>query len=92
VKSRSLISRDFMYCPTSQQADQQRLPVVLGAKAIARSVLAGVFVFNAISSLPIQEQQAECFPNAARHLQSGGRFTIEIWVPELPKRPPHAQT
>ena len=48
-------------------------------------------VFNAISNLSTQSQQVECFRNAARHLPPGGRFVVELWVPELPQRPPHAQ-
>jgi hypothetical protein len=28
-----------------------------------------------------------CFHNAARHLSPGGRFVIELWVPELRKLP-----
>jgi hypothetical protein len=30
----------------------------------------------------------ECFRNAARHLVPGGRFVIELWVPELRTLPP----
>jgi hypothetical protein len=29
-----------------------------------------------------------CFRNAARHLAQGGRFVVELWVPELRKLPP----
>ncbi len=29
----------------------------------------------------------ECFANAARHLGSGGRFVVELWVPELRRLP-----
>jgi SAM-dependent methyltransferase len=45
-------------------------------------------VYNTISNLLTQEDQVECFKNAARHLASGGRFVIELWVPELRKLPP----
>lgn len=45
-------------------------------------------VFNTISNLLSQSEQVACFRNAARHLQPGGRFVIELWVPELPKLPP----
>ena len=40
-------------------------------------------VFNTIGNLLSQDQQVECFRNAARHLQPGGRFLIELMVPEL---------
>jgi hypothetical protein len=34
---------------------------------------------------------AVCFRNAARHLIPGGRFVIELWVPEPRKLPPGQQ-
>ena len=45
-------------------------------------------VFNTISNLLTQAEQVECFRNAARHLTPGGRFVIELWVPELRTLPP----
>ncbi len=44
-------------------------------------------VYNTISNLLTQDEQVECFRNAARHLAPGGRFVIELWVPELRKLP-----
>jgi len=38
-----------------------------------------------------QGEQVACFRNAARHLTRGGRFVIELWVPELRKLPPGQQ-
>lgn len=45
-------------------------------------------VFNAISVLLSQAEQVACFRNAARHLTPGGRFVIELWVPEVHKLSP----
>ena len=45
-------------------------------------------VFNTISNLLTQAEQVDCFRNAARHLTPGGRFVIELWVPELRSLPP----
>jgi len=45
-------------------------------------------VFNTISNLLTQAGQVACFRNAARHLVPGGRFVIELWVPELRTLPP----
>ncbi|MEU4242268.1 class I SAM-dependent methyltransferase [Actinoplanes sp. NPDC026619] len=45
-------------------------------------------VYNTISNLLTQAEQVECFRNAARHLTPGGRFVIELWVPELRALPP----
>jgi SAM-dependent methyltransferase len=44
-------------------------------------------VWNSISNLQTQQEQVECFRNAARHLSSGGRFVIELWVPALRQLP-----
>ena len=38
-----------------------------------------------------QAEQVACFRNAARHLGPGGRFVIELWVPELRELPPGQQ-
>jgi SAM-dependent methyltransferase len=45
-------------------------------------------VYNTISNLLTQSEQVQCFRNAARHLVPGGRFVVELWVPELRKLPP----
>jgi hypothetical protein len=48
-------------------------------------------VYNTISNLLTQSEQVACFRNAARHLTPGGRFVIELWVPELRSLPPGQQ-
>ena len=45
-------------------------------------------VFNTIMNLRTQQQQVDCFRNAAAHLRAGGRFVIECMVPELRALPP----
>jgi len=45
-------------------------------------------VFNVISNLTTQDEQVECFRNAARHLSPGGRVVIELGVPDLQRFPP----
>lgn len=40
-------------------------------------------VFNTIMNLTTQAEQVACFRNAAAHLQAGGRFLIEVGVPQL---------
>ncbi|RRO18015.1 class I SAM-dependent methyltransferase [Saccharopolyspora rhizosphaerae] len=44
-------------------------------------------VFNTINNLTTQDEQVECFRNAARHLAPGGHFVIEVGVPALQKLP-----
>ncbi|HWH01883.1 MAG TPA: hypothetical protein VNV66_21790 [Pilimelia sp.] len=48
-------------------------------------------VYNTISNLLAQARQVACFRNAASHLTPGGRFVIELGVPELRKLPPGRQ-
>jgi SAM-dependent methyltransferase len=43
---------------------------------------------NTITNLTTQDEQVECFRNAARHLDPGGFFVIENYVPELRRLPP----
>jgi SAM-dependent methyltransferase len=45
-------------------------------------------VFNTINNLTTQEEQVACFRNVAAHLEPGGRFVIEVGVPELRRLPP----
>ena len=45
-------------------------------------------VYNTIGNLKRQEEQVACFANAARHLRPGGRFLIEVGVPDLRRLPP----
>ncbi|MEU6273125.1 class I SAM-dependent methyltransferase [Streptomyces populi] len=44
-------------------------------------------VFNTIMNLTTQAEQVACFRNAAAHLEPGGRFVIEVVVPELRRLP-----
>ncbi|MFB7756454.1 class I SAM-dependent DNA methyltransferase [Streptomyces sp. NPDC056121] len=73
------------------KVDEATIPVIVGdmATTVAPGKYALVYlVYNTISNLLTQDEQVECFRNAARHLASGGRFVIELWVPELRKLPP----
>ncbi len=45
-------------------------------------------VYNTITNLTTQDEQVECFCNAARHLEPGGLFVIELEVPPLQRLPP----
>jgi len=45
-------------------------------------------VFNTIMNLTTQDAQVDCFRNAAAHLEPGGRFLVEVGVPELRRLPP----
>src|SRR5262249_54270577 len=43
---------------------------------------------NTITNLTTQDEQVEAFRNAAAHLERGGCFVIENYVPELRRLPP----
>jgi SAM-dependent methyltransferase len=47
-------------------------------------------VFNTISNLTTQDEQVDCFRNAAAHLAPGGCFVVELGVPDLRRFPPGA--
>jgi SAM-dependent methyltransferase len=77
-----------------EKASEAEIPVVLGDMTQAR--VPGRFslvflVYNGISNVLSQAEQVECFRNAARHLAPGGRFLIELWVPDLRRLPPGQQ-
>ncbi len=67
------------------------IPVVIGDMSTTR--VEGAFslvylVYNTIGNLYTQQAQVECFRNAARHLEPGGRFVVEVFVPQLRRLPP----
>ncbi|MFI8202590.1 class I SAM-dependent DNA methyltransferase [Streptomyces sp. NPDC085937] len=73
-----------------RKVDEDTLPVVIGD--MATTLVPGTFtlvylVYNTITNLLTQDEQVECFRNAARHLAPGGRFVIELGVPPLRSLP-----
>ena len=73
------------------KVDEETIPVVIGdmATATAPGTFTLVYlVFNTVGNLLTQDEQVECFRNAARHLEPGGRFVIELGVPPLRRLPP----
>ncbi|MEU5216566.1 class I SAM-dependent methyltransferase [Streptomyces sp. NPDC020807] len=82
---------EHMAAVLRRKTDEETLPVVVGD--MATTVVPGAFtlvylVYNTISNLLTQDEQVECFRNAARHLEPGGRFVIELLVPPLRFLPP----
>jgi SAM-dependent methyltransferase len=76
------------------KVDETVIPVFEGSMVttVAPGDYALVYlVFNTISNLLTQDEQIECFRNAARHLSPGGRFVIELEVPDLRRLPPGHQ-
>lgn len=80
-----------MVAQLRRKADEKSLPVLIGDMATtpAPGTFALVYlVFNTLGNLRTQDEQVECFRNAARHLAPGGHFVIELWVPQLRRFPP----
>jgi len=74
-----------------RKADASTIPVVVGDMATATvpgSFAVVYLVWNTIGNLRTQDEQVECFRNAARHLEPGGRFVVEVGVPALRRLPP----
>jgi len=66
------------------------IPVAIGDFATTRvdqTFSLAYVVFNTIMNLRTQERQVACFQNVAAHLQPGGRFVVEIMLPELQRLP-----
>jgi SAM-dependent methyltransferase len=68
-----------------------RIGVTIGDFATAR--VEGTFrlaylVYNTITNLMTQDEQVACFRNVADHLEPGGRFVVEVFVPQLQRLPP----
>ncbi|MCM5555112.1 bifunctional 2-polyprenyl-6-hydroxyphenol methylase/3-demethylubiquinol 3-O-methyltransferase UbiG [Pleomorphomonas sp. NRK KF1] len=73
------------------KADEAAIPVIVGdmATVLAPGRFSLVYlVYNTITNLLTQKEQVACFRNAARHLEAGGRFVVELGVPDLRKLPP----
>ncbi|MFC6083879.1 class I SAM-dependent DNA methyltransferase [Sphaerisporangium aureirubrum] len=69
----------------------ERVGVTIGDFATTR--VQGAFtlaylVRNTITNLTTQDEQVECFRNAAAHLEPGGCFVVEVYVPALRSLPP----
>lgn len=82
---------EHMAAVLRRKADEDTLPVTIGD--MATTVVPGGFalvylVYNTISNLLTQDEQVDCFRNAARHLEPGGRFVIELLMPPLRFLPP----
>ncbi|MEU6537334.1 class I SAM-dependent methyltransferase [Streptomyces sp. NPDC047000] len=82
---------EHMAAVLRRKAGEETLPVTIGD--MATTVVAGEFalvyvVYNTIANLLTQDEQVECFRNAARHLAPGGRFVVELLVPPLRLLPP----
>ena len=73
------------------QPDADTIEVSIGdfASTTIGETFALVYLLrNTITNLTTQAEQVACFRNAAAHLEPGGVFVIENYVPELRRLPP----
>ena len=80
-----------MVAQLGAQSEASNIDVAIGDFATTK--VDGLFrlvylLRNTITNLTTQDQQVQAFRNAARHLQPGGRFVVENYVPELRRLPP----
>ena len=50
---------------------------------VGRTFRLAYLVYNTITNLTTQDEQVACFENVAAHLEPGGCFVIEVFVPIL---------
>jgi SAM-dependent methyltransferase len=87
--SRAMVAR------LREKPDSDRIEVTIGDMATTRvpgSFSLAYLVANTIGNLTTQAAQVACFRNAAAHLEHGGRFVIEMIVPDLQWLPPGERT
>jgi len=68
-------------------------PVTTTLGDYTTTTVAGTFslvylVWNSLSNVTTQDGQVVAFTNAAAHLSPGGRFVVELFVPQLRRLPP----
>jgi len=70
---------------------ENAIPVIIGnmTAATAPGEFSLVYlVWNGIMNVTTQADQTQVFRNAAAHLKPGGRFVVEVIVPQLRRLPP----
>jgi len=80
-----------MYSRMAAKPGADQVPVTIGDMSTVR--VPGGFrlvylVYNTITNLLTQDAQVECFRNAAAHLEPGGHFVVEVFVPAVRRLPP----
>ena len=83
--SRAMVAR------MREKSGGDAIGVTIGDFATARVERAfslAYLVFNTIMNLTTQAAQVSCFRNVAAHLQPGGRFVVEVMMPDLRRLPP----
>lgn len=82
---------EAMVAQLREKPGSDKIAVAIGD--MATTWIPGTFrlvylVYNTITNLLAQDEQVECFRNAAAHLEPGSCFVVEVFVPELQRLPP----
>jgi SAM-dependent methyltransferase len=81
---------DAMVAKLREKPGGEAIGVTIGDFATTRvegEFALAYLVFNTINNLTTQDAQVACFANVAAHLRPGGRFVIEVGVPDLQRLP-----
>jgi SAM-dependent methyltransferase len=79
-----------MLAELAKKPGAQRITTTVGDMSSTRvegSFSLVYLVYNTITNLLTQDGQVACFKNAAAHLEPGGYFVIEVFIPSLRKLP-----
>ena len=79
-----LDASEAMVAKLRAKSGGEAIPITLGDFAdvgVAESYALVFVVFNTFYNLLTQEDQVRCFSNVAEHLDRGGAFLIELFVP-----------
>jgi SAM-dependent methyltransferase len=81
---------EAMIAKLREKPGGEEIPVTIGDFATTKvdgTFLLAFVVFNTLMNLRTQDSQVACFKNVAAHLQPGGRFVVEVMLPELQRLP-----
>ena len=85
---------EAMASEMARKPGASQVPVEIGDMATTRvegSFSLVFLVFNTITNLLTQDEQVDCFANAAAHLDDGGHFLVETGIPKLQQLHPGAR-
>jgi len=86
VEVTGIDASENMVAKMRAKAGGESIPVVMGDFAdvnVDGTYPLVYLTFNTIFALVTQEAQIECFRNVADHLEPGGRFIIDCFVPDI---------
>jgi SAM-dependent methyltransferase len=77
---------EAMVAQLREKPGGDEIPVTIGDFATTNvdgSFTLAYLVYNTIQNLTSQDEQVACFENVAAHLRPGGRFVIEVGIPDV---------